>query len=104
MTTREDFYDRITKVEPLTGDDIDAMIGLSKSTAFIKFLNKLLQESDAKASTLLVTDLTTQLGINNAIKQQGVAHGLSLAVELFTDYLVDHKAISTEPKEQNNDN
>lgn len=99
MITKDEFYERLERMEPLTGDDLELMEGLSKSTAFMKFLAHILKTADAKATTLAAADLVSQEGINNAIKVQGQTIGLAMSVELYVDYLIEHKAISTELKE-----
>lgn len=78
-------YKRLERVGPIvTGDSLD-LKELLKNTTLLRALNAVRIESTQKAELLRNADLSTQQGINNALKLQGESSGLLRAIDCILD-------------------
>lgn len=66
---------------------------LFRSTAFMCALNEILVQSDETLKNVGMTDFTSEIAIKNALRAQGVAQGLTQAVELIC-------SLACEPEEK----
>lgn len=90
--------------QTLESDDAEAFYQLTQMSIFKKFMGHLITKADAMGTVMLRLDLSTDEGHKRALRYQGEASGLTLAVETAADFLVENLAMDLDPEEKENEN
>ena len=85
LLDKENLYKRLERVgEIVSGDRLD-LKELLKNSSLLRSINSIRIESIQKADLLRNADLSTQQGINSALKLQGESTGLLRAIDILFD-------------------
>jgi len=98
IPTSTEFLDKILKNESWNPIYRRPLEELFRSPAFCATLRELIKQSDETLKNVGLTDLTKEDSIRNALRTQGIAAGLSLAVETICGLASEPENPPTEEK------
>jgi len=90
---REAWWGRLQLVteEELTGQERDRLSEMLQSSVMAKAMGIVLHEVWASGASLLGADLSSQAAVNEAVRLQGQAAGITRAIEKLGDMATEYR-------------
>lgn len=85
IPSSDDFMQKIQRNEKWNPVYRRPLEELFKSSAFLSATNEILRQSDEMLKNVGMTDFTDDQAIKNALRAQGIAAGLTQAIELLCE-------------------